>query len=382
MSRAVDSEVQFIDADIDVIIAELTQKYELIVGRTVKPSSPEKLFLNWAADALMQAYAGINHAANQNIPSRAEGENLDALGELFYDKDRPAAVAAGTTVRFHLSVEQDTTILIPAGTRVSPASGEPVFETVEDASVAIGDTYADARCVCQVAGAVGNGYAAGQINNLIDPFPYYAQCENITASAGGNDEATDDEYYDLMVASEDAYSCAGATGAYEYWAKSVSTDIADVVVTSPSAGEVNIFALMADHTIAGAEIKQRIYDACNADEVRPLTDYVQVEDPEVVEYDVELTYYTSRESAASAAEIQANVEAAVNEYNAWQSSRLGRDINPSKLIQMVVAAGAKRVEVVKPVFTRLYDGSETPPETPQIAIVDSVILTNGGLEDE
>ena len=256
MSRNVDSEVQFVDPDIDVIIAELTTQYELTVGRTVQPSSPEKLFISWVADALMQANVGINYAANQNIPSRAEGENLDALGELFFDKDRPEATAASVTMRFHISEAQNTTILIPAGTRVSPASGTPIFETESDASIAIGSTYVDVHCSCQTEGKDGNGYTSGQINNLIDPFTYYEACENITESAGGTDVATDDEYYDLMVASEDAYSVAGATGAYEYWAKSVSTDIADVIVTSPSAGCVNIYALMNDHGIAGPEIKQ------------------------------------------------------------------------------------------------------------------------------
>lgn len=382
MSRATDSYYQFVDSDIDIIIAEITKQYELIVGRTVKPSSPEKLFISWIADALMQAHVKINYAGNQNIPSRAEGENLDALGQLFYDHDRPEATPASVTMRFHISEAQSTSILIARGTRVSPTSGEPVFETAEDVYVAIGNTYADVRCVCQTAGNVGNGFALGQINNLVDPFTYYDHCENITESAGGADRATDDEYYALMVASEDAYSCAGATGAYEYWAKSVSTDIADVIVTSPSAGEVNIHALMKDHTIAGSEIKQLIYNACTADEHRPLTDYVQVVDPEVVSYNVELTYYTSRESPSSISEIQAAVQKAVADYNSWQSSRLGRDINPSKLIQMVVAAGAKRVVVTQPVFTSLYDGSEDPPETPQIGIVNTVTLTNGGQEDE
>ena len=382
MSRNVDSEVQFVNPDIDDIIAELTTQYELTVGRTVQPSSPEKLFISWVADALMQAYVGINYAANQNIPSRAEGENLDALGELFFDKDRPEASEASVTMRFHISEAQSTTILIPAGTRVSPASGDPIFETEADASVTIGSTYVDVHCTCQTVGADGNGYTAGQINNLIDPFPYYDHCENITESAGGTDEATDDEYYDLMVASEDAYSCAGATGAYEYWAKSVSTDIADVIVTSPSAGQVNIHALMADHTIAGAEIKQLIYNACNADEHRPLTDYVQVVDPDVVRYNVKMTYYTSRESPASIAEIQAAVEEAVAEFNSWQSSRLGRDINPSKLTEYVMKAGAKRVVITQPAFTSLHDGSESPPQTPQIALVNTITLTNGGQEDE
>lgn len=382
MSRNVDAEVQFVETDIDDIIAELTTQYELTFGQTVHPSSPAKLFISWIADAIMQERVRLNYCANQNLPSRAIGTNLDALGEVFFDKERPSATPASVTMRFHISEAQSTAILIPAGTRVSPTSGDPIFETEADALIAIGSTYVDVHCICQQKGVDGNGYTLGQISNLVDPFTYYESCENITESAGGSDESTDDEYYKLMVASEDAYSCAGAKGAYEYWAKSVSTDIADVIVTSPSAGCVNLYALMNDHSIAGSEIKQLIYNACNNDERRPLTDYVQVKDPDVVRYNVKLTYYTSRESPASIAEIQAAVEAAVAEFNSWQSGRLGRDVNPSKLIEMVMKAGAKRVDVVEPVFTSLHDGSESPPQTPQIAIVNTVSLTNGGQEDE
>lgn len=384
MSRAANSDYQFVNDNIDEILDGLIQQYELTTGRTVKPSSPERLFLVWVAGALVEAYASVNYAGNQNIPSRAEGENLDALGELFYNEGRPDASAATVMMRFHISEEQTSAILIPTGTRVSTVDGEPVFETIEDVYIAIGNTYADVRCECPESGIVGNGYAAGQINTLIDVdnILYYDHCENIDESDGGADEAEDDEYYELMVASEDAYSTAGARGAYEYWAKSVSTDVADVVVNSPSAGTVCIYTLMDDGTKASSEIKDAILEACSDDSVRPLTDYVTVEDPEEVEYDIELTYYLSEESTQSAADLEAAINDAVDEYIAWQAGRLGRDINPSKLISMLIEAGAKRVEVTSPVYTHLVDGRSNVVATPQIATIGSVTLTNGGYEDE
>lgn len=383
MSRAANSDYQFVSDSIDEILDGLIQQYELTTGRTVKPSSPERLFLVWVAGALVEAYASINYAGNQNIPSRAEGENLDALGELFFNEGRPEATAATVMMRFYISEAQTSAILIPTGTRVSTVDGEPIFETIEDVYIGIGDTYADVRCECQESGIVGNGYAAGQINTLIDVdnILYYDHCVNTDESGGGSDEADDDEYYELMVASEDAYSCAGARGAYEYWAKSVSTDIADVVVNSPSAGTVNIYALMEDGSIAGSEIKAAILDACSADSVRPLTDYVTVEDPEEVEYDITLTYYLSADSTQSASDLEAAIEAAVDEYVSWQAGKLGRDINPSKLTSMLIEAGAKRVEITAPIYAHLVDGRSTAV-APQIASIGDITLTNGGYEDE
>lgn len=385
MSRAADSDYQFVPADIDTILNTLIQQYELITDSTVKPSSPERLFLSWVASALVEAYAAINYAGNQNIPSRAEGENLDAIAQLFFSNTRPSATSATVTMRFTISEAQTSAILIPAGTRVTTSAGDPIFATKSDTYIAIGDTYSDVVCECEEEGTVGNGYAAGQINTLIDVdnILYYDHCASIDDSDGGSDEPNDDEFYNQMVASEDAYSCAGARGAYEYWAKTVSTDIKDVVVNSPDPGTIAIHILMNDGTIASTEIKNSVKAACDADSVRPLTDYVTVVDPDTVDYDVTLTYYLSEDSSESAAELEEAIENTVDEYVAWQQAKLGRDINPSKLIAMVIAAGAKRVELTAPTYQHLKDGRDPANvETPQIGQVGTITLTNGGYEDE
>ena len=82
----------------------------------------------------------------------------------------------------------------------------------------------------------------------------------------------------------------------------------------------------------------------------------------------------------SSAEITAAVNEAIDEYKLWQAGRLGRDINPSKLIQMIVEAGAKRVVVTAPTYVHLGDGSDG--SAPDLAKVGTVTVTNGGYEDE
>lgn len=374
------SDYQFIEKTADGIIAELTSKYEELTNTTVHPSSPVKLFLSWCASAIMQIYENINHAANQNLPSRAEGENLDALAELFFMKKRPDPTQAHVTLKFTISEAQDTTITVPVGTRVTNSEGDPVFETTEEGVFVIGETEVEIPAICQQPGTIGNGYSAGQLTELIDVFPFYEGVTNTDTSDGGSDSPNDDEFYNLLMASTDAWSAAGPVGAYKYFAKSVSNDIADVVVNTPSPGSVAIYALMNDGTKASSTIKALIASACNDDEVRPLTDTVSVEDPTEVEYDIEFTYYMSTESEKSATEISADIATAVDEYKKWQSGRLGRDINPSRLIQLIIESGAKRVELVKPVFTHLDDGSDGG--APDIAAIGEVTIVNGGYEDE
>lgn len=354
--------------------------YEKITGQTVQPGSPERLFIQWVGNVIVQERVLNNYTGNQNIPSRAEGANLDALGELYGARPRPAAQAAACRMRFSISEAQTTAILIPAGTRVTDASGTLVWATVGGAYIAIGDTSVEVPVRCQTTGTVGNGYAIGQINTLVDLYDYCDGCENLTVSDGGADEATDEEYYTLLRASMDAASTAGPRGSYIYHAKAVSTEISDVAVNSPEPGVVKLYVLMDDGTLATEEIKAAVLSACSADDVRPLTDKVLVEDAETVSYDISITYYTQSGGSKSAADIQAAVNEAVAEYMSWQSAKLGRDINPSYLVGLLMQTGIKRVALTEPEFTVLRDGGDGT--VPQLAKVGTVTITSGGYEDE
>lgn len=379
MSRP--AEYKFIPTDPEDIVIWLTAIYEEIMGVTVQPASPERHFIQWMAEAIVLERVLTNYTANQNIPSRAVGENLDALAELFYAKERPQAKAATCTMRFTISEAQGFAVLIPKGIRVTDARQTLVWETLEDVYVNIGETYADTKVQCKTKGKQGNGYAKGQIDSIIDPFAYSLSCENLAESDGGADAATDEEFYELLRLSMDGYSCAGARGGYIYFAKQVSTEIADVIAASPTPGVVKLYVLMDDGTPATKEMKERVLEACSADDVRPLTDLVSVEDPEAVKYNVRLTFYAQEGAEISGEALEAAVRAKVEQYTAWQCAKLGRDINPSRLISMLMETGIKRVELEAPAFTSLKDGSGT--DAPQLAkLAGPPVIINGGYEDE
>ncbi len=379
---------QFVSTDTEELKVQLVAAYEKITGASIHPGSPERLFIEWVAYIILLERVDNNYTGNQNIPSRAEGQNLDALGELFFALERPPATSAVCTVRFNISEAQESAILVPSGTRVTDASSTLIWETREDAYITPSETHIDLHVYCQTPGVVGNGYAAGQINTIVDVFDYYLSCENTTESDGGSDVATDEEFYQLMRASMDAYSTAGAMGSYIYWAKQVSTEIGDVVANSPTPGVVKLYVLMEDGTLAAEEIKKAVLEACNANNRRPLTDLVETADAETSDYDITLTYYIQSDSGKSAAAIEADVDAAVKRYVAWQCAKFGRDINPDKLREYLYDAGVKRVVLTAPEFTVLHTGNEIDGEThlakytPQIAKVGEISVTNGGYEDE
>lgn len=384
-------EYQFLSLDSEEITQRLIAMWEKSVGTAVLPGSPERLFIAWVTEAIVYERAENNRAANRNLPSRAEDEDLDALGGELFHVTRPAATAAVCTARFFISEAQNQVVTVPAGTRMTDAAGALVWALVENVYIPAGETYADGKLQCQTAGTAGNGYEPGQISALVDLYDYCQSAENLTTSDGGADEADDATYYELMRESQDALSTGGARGSYVYNAKRASTRIADVVANTSGPARVSIYVLMDDGTAAGEEIKAAVLESCAADDRRPMTDLVSVEDPEFVDYDITLTYYIRQDATTSSAEIQAAVEAAAEDYVAWQRGKLGRDVNPEELLDRVRATGyVKRVELESPVYTALRNGLEGPADeaeplvwpAPQIARVGTVTLKNGGVEDE
>lgn len=382
---------QFVNMDTDQIDADVAAIYTAITGKA-RATGADLLFCRILSSIAQYNAANVNYAGNQNLASRASGDDLDALGELYYEQSRPAATYAGATIEFTISEAQDEAIIIPAGTRVSDADQTIVFTTDDDLQIDAGDTTGTVHATCMTIGTAGNGYAVGEICKCVDVFPYYDSCENTDATGGGSDVPDDDAYYELLRQSQDAYSTCGAIGAYIYFAKSANAAISDVVVNSPYDGEVYIYCLMEDGTIAGSEVKAEVAAECDAEERRPLTDKVTISDPDEVSYTVNMTYYIARGTGASAAAVQSAVTQAVAEYVLWQSEKLGRDIVPDELIRRVLDAGAKRCVITSPTYTVLRDGSidysDYDPDTdfgdtvPQIAKCTGITLTNGGYEDE
>ena len=107
--------------------------------------------------------------------------------------------------------------------------------------------------------------------------------------------------------------------------------------------------------------------------IRPLTDLVEVSAPQEVSYSIALTYYINRSDSNQAAAIQNEVQKAVQTYQSWQRA-IGRDINPSKLVALVMGAGAKRVEVTAPTYTKVGETA--------VSSLSGSTVTYGGLEDD
>lgn len=373
-------DIEFVDTDTSTIKQNIISAYEALTGTTLSRADPVRLFLEALAAIIAWLINQINYAALMNMLAYATGDFLDHIG-LLVGCTRLEASKATTTIRVKLSAARSSAIIIPQGTRIS-SSDNIVFATDEALTIAAGATQADVGASCEVEGEIGNGYAIGEISTIIDHIGYVDTMSNITVTEGGANVEDDDSYRERIREAPEAFG-SGTKGWYSYHTKSVSELIGDVFVEGPEdrqaageterPGEVDVYALNKDGTLPGAELKQAIQDYLANPKVHYLTDKVSVEDPNIESYDIELTYYIDKDNSTQAVAIKEAVEQAVADYVVWQRLRLGRDLNPSKLIGDIMIAGAKRVNVVTPVFTVIPANS--------VAIADNITVTYGGVED-
>lgn len=362
--------IDFVDIDTETVENAVFECYANITGRTLAKADPIRLFLLFIADVIVRLLNVINDTGKQNLLKYSRGGNLDNLAANL-GVTRIAASAAITTMEATLSAARTGETIVPKGTRIT-TEDKQYFATDAAIIIPAGETSGTVSATCTTVGTVGNDYAPGEISTIVDPVPFVKSITNTTRSAGGSDTETDDALRERTFEAPESFSVAGPTGAYTFHAKSANSSIADVHVWSPAPGVVNVVPLLIGGGIPSDELLREVETKLSADDVRPLTDKVEVLAPTAITYNVNASYYIDADADATA--VQANVAKAVAAYVSWQKERLGRDIVPSRLIQYVSAVnGVKRVEVTAPVFT-VVDGT-------QVAHENIVNVTMAGRED-
>lgn len=352
--------------------ADYIEQFEKKSGRSLAPADPMRLLMSVMAGIISGHEEVINDRYRQCFLSFAKGSALDVFGA-DVRTERLQGSSALAMIEFTLSEVLDFDVVIPSGIRVS--SGEDyIFATNEEITIEAGSVAKTVTAICNISGSSGNGFVVGQINQLVDPLPYVKSAVNITESDGGADVESDDAYRKRIQIALESFSVAGPEGAYVYHALSAHQDIVDVTVTNPEPGAVNIYPLLKDGEPATKEIRDKIFDICNAESVRPLSDIVEVIAPGVHEYDIDLTYYITESNEPLKPAIELAVIDAVDNFAKWQYEKLGRHINTSKFTSMLLAAGASRVEIRTPVYTSLTDS--------QVAVAKSVNIAYGGFEND
>ena len=364
-------DISFCETSTRITETDIISAYEVIANKKLYPGDPIRLLLEGLAYVIVQQRLIIDFTGKQNLLKYASGKYLDQVAALV-GVTRLNASKARCTIKINISEAQRTTIVIPQGTRFR--GDDLYFETISVAQIPPGILSIDVIVECQDAGEKGNGLLPGQIDVLVDVFPYYLNAVNISTTSGGSNVEDDESLRERAFSAPDSYSCAGSDKAYAFWAKSVSTEVGDVAVITPLPGEVTIIPISNTGEILSDEMLQQILIACTAKNVKPLTDKVSISHPTIVNYDIDIKYFIDSSDIAMTAIIQKNVERAIEDYILWQKIKLGRDINPSELVHRIIKAGAKRVSIDNPAFSAL--------EKTQLAYIHNKNVIYGGIEDE
>ncbi len=364
----------FVESNYDEIINELISLWEQATGETLQPAQVERLILNVIAYRENVLKLAINEAAKQNLLAFAKDEKLDHLGTLLGIK-RLSAQPALTTLRFEFQELLPIEILIPKGTQVRSSDGKVVFQTKEDVNVKIGSEYVDVLAECTEAGIIGNGYEAGTINELVNPLPYVSKVYNVTITTGGADIEDDDNFRSRIQLAPESFSNAGSKGAYIYWAKTAHQDIVDVAVESPEPGVVNVYPLLKGGVIPGEEIISLVEETLNADKVRPLTDKVQVLPPEPVNFDINVDLYIYKGYTPLVNSIKAEAEDRLKVYADKLKNKLGMDIVPEQIVDLLQSIpGVYRAVVKSPSECQVLPLS-------QVAVANLITVNIAGAVD-
>jgi len=170
----------------------------------------------------------------------------------------------------------------------------------------------------------------------------------------------------------DGLSVAGPTGAYEYFAKSASGNVADARATSPSPAVVVVSVLSTEGDgKASAELLATVDKALSAEDKRPVADRLTVRAAEIINYQIEalLYFYPGPESEPIHAAAQQSLEAWLSEQR-----RIGRDVARSAIMAALHVTGVQRVELKAPASNIVIGDT-------QAAYCTSFTIETGGADE-
>lgn len=312
------------DDDHASLLAKAVAYYEEHSGRSISPGQVEMLQLE-TVTYMISLLAGQNQMATEaNLVAFAPEGWLDVIGA-GRDRGRIEAIPAKTVLRFERVAGTGLGIAIPAGTRVRGPSADLVFLTDQAAYLQSGVSDIEVAATATVSGLIGNGFAAGEIADLIDPIVDVGAVANTIETFGGADRETLSNYRVRVSMGSERL---GDGLSFERYVSDVldwSPDCIDVDIQRPQAGYVSISPLMRTGlpSIEERDDLQATFDTSNTHQ----GDFIQVQAPVAHDFTFTLDLKLSAPEGEQAA--NAAVTALLSEW----SASLGGYIAPSELIR-------------------------------------------------
>lgn len=214
----------------------------------------------------------------------------------------------------------------------------------------------------------------------LDNLGAFYEVERLLLDAGDPDALppiaatyeSNEDYRRRIQLSLEGFSTAGPEGAYVFHALSADGQVLDASATSPSPGEVLVSVLSrVGDGIADTDLLTAVETTLSDEDVRPLTDHVQVQSAEIIGYQVSGTLYFY--SGPDRTVVMQTAQDALNTYVANQH-RMGRDVSLSGIYAALHQPGVQRVDLDAPTA----DITVTRLQAPYCTAID---LTDGGIDE-
>lgn len=142
----------------------------------------------------------------------------------------------------------------------------------------------------------------------------------------------------------------------EEWAEKKHIEIS---IDKDLAGHVLITPIMEGGKIPSQDVLNKVYEACSAEDVRPMTDKLIVQKPKQIEYDIDIIYFSSVKDEAECIRTIEGKDGAIDMFREWQDTKMGRAINPDKLRALCLSpengVGCSRIQVLSPDYRELKE---------------------------
>lgn len=353
------------------MIYRFQAEYQDITGDeySLYPANPFRMMITVLSGAFYQAYAFGEYMFRQNLIQYMDDDVLLNWGaNLGFSLNSPKP--SQTVLEFGLNDALDFDVTIPAGVRAT-AGDDVYFATDEGCVIPAGDLSVSTVAHCTSVGAAGDGYIPGEINILADPVVNVSYVKNTVKSFGGESEYSGDRLREEIFTFPSTYSVAGPGRAYAALAKSYSEDIVDVSVVTDQDATVHIYLLLKNGDLPSESYCAAVLDHLRRSARFPDTDRLQIHAPEEVSFDLTCTYFINADRRSAESEVRQAVEDALNKLVGQMGKALGEDINPDRMKQCALNAGAEKLSITTPAYQQLGRN--------QVAVFRSVDIQYGGL---
>ena len=270
------------ELDYEAIVARKLARIKEILtqkGIAYEPSEADDLMTLIEMDAYeeMLLRTQLNARIKQQFLLYATGSNLDHIGITRFGVARLEGIKPRASMEFRLSKEQESDIVLPKGLLLG--NGTETAHLIDDLIIKAGQTSAVG--VIELDRETQSSDVKTQL--ILTPLPWLIKARQLSSFTGGADPENDERYRERLWLSRERRTTAGSRLMYEFYAKSADVRIKEVNVASTEPGVVHI-CYHADE-----DVTHKLLAFLNAEEIRPLTDKIEVQKARVRQVTIDAT---------------------------------------------------------------------------------------------